>query len=96
MKAALNGVLNLSVPDGWWIEAAAEGMTGWSIGGDHEGDPATHATALYDKIEQVVLPLYRADPAGWRRMMKQSIAMIGAYFNSQRMMRRYASEAYLR
>ena len=96
MKAALNGVLNLSVPDGWWIEAAAEGMTGWSIGGDHEGDAATHATALYDKIEQVVLPLYRADPAGWRRMMKQSIAMIGAYFNSQRMMRRYASEAYLR
>ena len=44
----------------------------------------------------VVLPLYANDPAGWRTMMKQAIAHIGYYFNSQRMMRRYATEAYLR
>jgi starch phosphorylase len=96
MKAALNGVLNLSVLDGWWIEASIEGVTGWSIGTESDATPAAHAALLYDKIEQVVLPLYHSDRAAWRRMMKQAIGMIGYYFNSQRMMRRYASEAYLR
>jgi len=51
---------------------------------------------LYDKLENTVLPLFYADAAKWRWMMKQSIGHIGYYFNSQRMMRRYASEAYLR
>jgi glycogen phosphorylase len=97
MKAALNGVLNLSVLDGWWIEACVEGITGWSIGND--GDAASyeaHAAALYEKLEKVVLPLYYSEPVRWRAMMKQSIGIIGYYFNSQRMMRRYATEAYLR
>jgi starch phosphorylase len=93
MKAALNGVLNLSVLDGWWAEAWIEGVTGWSIGeGEAEGRVAP---ALYDKLEDVVLPLYRDNRQHWIWMMKQSIAKIGSYFNSQRMMRRYASEAYL-
>ena len=96
MKAALNGVLNLSVLDGWWIEACIEGVTGWSIGTDGDGVPAEHAALLYDKIEQIVLPQYYADRAAWCRMMKQAIGMMGYYFNTQRMMRRYASEAYLR
>lgn len=95
MKAALNGVLNLSVLDGWWIEACIEGMTGWSIDTGGAG-PQQHAHALYDKLGDVVLPLYYASPGAWRGMMKQSIANIASYFNSQRMMRRYASEAYLR
>jgi starch phosphorylase len=43
-----------------------------------------------------VLPLYYDDPARWRWMMKQAIGNIAYYFNSQRMMRRYATEAYLR
>jgi glycogen phosphorylase len=97
MKAALNGGLNLSVLDGWWIEACQEGITGWSIGtADDASSADNHAGLLYDKLEQVVLPLYYSDAPQWRRMMKQSIANIGYYFNSQRMMRRYASEAYLR
>jgi starch phosphorylase len=96
MKAALNGGLNLSVLDGWWIEASLEGITGWSIGSDADTDPSAHGAMLYDKIEQVVLPLYDSDRDAWRGMMRQSIALIGYYFNSQRMMRRYASEAYLR
>lgn len=97
MKAALNGVLNLSVLDGWWIEACQEGITGWAIGGDGDGaSDGDHADALYSKLESTVLPLYHADPAQWRRMMKQSIANIAYYFNSARMMRRYATEAYLR
>jgi starch phosphorylase len=97
MKAALNGVLNLSVLDGWWVEACVEGVTSWSIGND--GDAVSyqaHAAALYEKLEQVVLPLYYSEPARWRGMMKQAIGTIGYYFNSQRMMRRYATEAYLR
>ena len=93
MKAAVNGVLNLSVLDGWWIEACIEGVTGWSIGSALEG---SSAEALYDKLENTVLPLYYGDRPRWTRTMKQAISKIGSYFNSQRMMRRYASEAYLR
>ena len=97
MKAALNGVLNLSVLDGWWIEACMDGVTGWSIGDDGDGGSnERHATALYERLESSVLPLYYDDPARWRWMMKQAIGNIAYYFNSQRMMRRYASEAYLR
>lgn len=97
MKAAANGVLNLSVLDGWWIEACVEGVTGWSIGNEDDARSAGgHAGLLYDKLEKVVLPLFYSETAQWRAMMKQSIGHIGYYFNSQRMMRRYASEAYLR
>jgi len=92
MKAALNGGLNFSVLDGWWIEACAEGVNGWAIGG---ADPGCDAGSFYDKLEKAVLPLYYRDPDGWRTMMRHAIAQIGYYFNSQRMMRRYASEAYL-
>jgi glycogen phosphorylase len=97
MKAALNGVLNLSVLDGWWLEACIEGRTGWAIGDDggfqaHDDD----ARALYDKLEGTVLPLYAGDRPGWIFMMKEAISKIAYYFNSQRMMRRYATEAYIR
>jgi glycogen phosphorylase len=98
MKAALNGVLNLSVLDGWWAEAHIEGVTGWAIGNADAG-LATHdkdAADLYRKLEDVVLPLYYDDRSRWIWMMKQSISKVGAYFNSTRMMRRYATEAYIR
>jgi glycogen phosphorylase len=96
MKAALNGVLNLSVLDGWWIEACIDGVTGWSIGRDGGEGPEQHARALYDKLEGQVLPLYHQDRARWTWMMKQGISKIASYFNSQRMMRRYTTEAYVR
>jgi starch phosphorylase len=98
MKAALNGVLNLSVLDGWWIEACVDGVTGWSIGDNAAvaADETRAAGALYDKLEHIVLPLYYTDPARWRTMMKEAIANIPSYFNTHRMMRRYATEAYLR
>ncbi|SHI40717.1 starch phosphorylase [Roseomonas rosea] len=95
MKAALNGVPQLSVLDGWWIEAWEEGVTGWAIGGDGSR-PEEHAADLYAKLEDVVLPLWHHDRPGWTRLMKAAIARIGSRFHSQRMMRRYASEAYLR
>jgi glycogen phosphorylase len=98
MNAALNGVLNLSVLDGWWIEACIENVTGWSIGEDSgvASDEHRAADALYEKLEHVVVPLFYTDPGRWHWMMKQTIGNIAYYFNSQRMMRRYASEAYLR
>ena len=96
MKAAFNGVPSLSVLDGWWVEGCIEGVTGWAIGNDTGADDSD-AAALYDKLEQVVLPLYYAgDPGGWARVMMGAISKSASYFNSSRMMRRYAAEAYLR
>lgn len=96
MKAALNGVLNLSVLDGWWMEACIDGTTGWAIGDADLGTAADDAEDLYRKLEGDVLPLHRDDRGRWIWMMKQSISKIASHFNSQRMMRRYAAEAYLR
>jgi starch phosphorylase len=84
------------VLDGWWVEAWIEGRTGWSIGDGQFAGHEQDALDLYDKLENVILPLYQGDRAGWIWMMKEAISKIAYYFNSQRMMRRYASEAYLR
>jgi glycogen phosphorylase len=89
MKAAFNGVPSFSVRDGWWIEGCIEGVTGWAI---------DDATMLYDKLERVILPSYygRREDHRWLSVMQGAIAKNAAYFNSHRMMRRYATEAYLR
>jgi starch phosphorylase len=96
MKAALNGVPSLSVLDGWWVEGCIEGVTGWAIG-DGRGSEANGAdsASLYRKLEATVLPLYSQDRDGWIRVMKGAITKNGSFFNSFRMMRRYAAEAYL-
>jgi starch phosphorylase len=96
MKAAINGVLNLSTLDGWWLEARIEGVVGWSIGEDPRRPGADDAASLYDKLQRVILPLYASDRPRWIWMMKQAMGKIPQFFNSQRMMRRYATEAYLR
>lgn len=95
MKAALNGGLNLSTLDGWWVEGCIDGVTGWSIGapgssGDEDAD------SLYQRLSGDVLPLYYNDRVRWIGMMKQAISKLASYFNSQRMVRRYATEAYIR
>ena len=96
MKAAFNGVPNLSVLDGWWLEGCIEGVTGWGVGPDGR-DPGEHARMLYDKLENAVLPLYYRDGGrGWLGVMKGAIAKNASYFNSHRMMRRYATEVYVR
>jgi starch phosphorylase len=97
MKAAFNGVPNLSVLDGWWIEGCIEGVTGWAIG-DSDGDapPDDDARALYTKLDEVVLPLYYGNRTGWIAVMKGAISKNAYFFNSHRMMRRYSSDAYLR
>ncbi len=87
MKAAFNGVPSLSVLDGWWVEGCVENVTGWSV---------DSAADLYGKLENSVLPLFHGEPGGWVRLMKGAITRNAVYFNSHRMMRRYAAEAYLR
>ena len=96
MKAALNGVPSLSVPDGWWLEGLIEGVTGWAVGGESDSDNGGDAASLYAKLERQVLPLSYGDGAGWTAVMKGAISRNASFFNSHRMMRRYAVEAYLR
>jgi glycogen phosphorylase len=88
MKGAFNGVPSVSVLDGWWIEGCIENVTGWAV---------DSAATIYEKLERTVLPLfYGSEPGAWVRVMKGAISKNAAYFNSHRMMRRYATEAYLR
>ena len=100
MKAAHNGVPNFSVLDGWWIEGHIEGVTGWSIGlapGETADKYADRADAedLYRKLETTILPLFYDRRADWIRVMRDAIGKNAYYFNTHRMMRRYATEAYL-
>ncbi|HTS52922.1 MAG TPA: alpha-glucan family phosphorylase [Burkholderiales bacterium] len=96
MKAAFNGVPSLSVLDGWWIEGCIEGVTGWAIGDSSPLSERNDAEALYSKLESKVLPLYGSGVHAWAPVMKGAIGKNAAYFNSHRMMRRYAIEAYIR
>ncbi len=101
MKAALNGVPSLSVLDGWWVEGCIEGVTGWAIGADEPNPPehaddAKDAAALYQKLENVIVPMYYHDRAGFIDVMLHCIAINGTYFNTQRMMQEYVLKAYFR
>jgi starch phosphorylase len=102
MKAALNGVPNFSVLDGWWIEGHIEGITGWAIGPPPSGNTADQnhmeedIKDLYEKLENTIIPLYYNDRPGWIRIMKNAIGKNAYYFNTHVMMRRYVTEAYIR
>ncbi|HEX6125289.1 MAG TPA: alpha-glucan family phosphorylase [Pyrinomonadaceae bacterium] len=102
MKAAMNGVLNLSVLDGWWMEGH-NGQNGYAIGGvseeDDETADANDAESLYATLENQVIPeFYALDssgiPAGWIRKMKNSIATLTPQFSSDRMVRDYVERIY--
>lgn len=96
MKAAFNGVPQLSVLDGWWVEGCIEGVTGWAVGDAIEASNGRDSDSLYIKLAQVVLPLYYMDRPAWITVMKGAICKSASFFNSHRMMRRYATEAYIR
>ncbi|MBL4885177.1 MAG: glycogen/starch/alpha-glucan phosphorylase [Planctomycetaceae bacterium] len=97
MKAALNGVPSLSVLDGWWIEGCIEGITGWAIGVDHAAVEGNweHANSLYDKLEEVVLPMFVNNREQYHNVMRNAIALNGSFFNTQRMIQQYVLNAYL-
>ena len=104
MKAALNGVLHMSVPDGWWHEGYVDG-NGWAIGDDSikssaEEEDRSDAADLYDTIEQKVVPLYYGRdrhniPLSWIAMMKKSISTITPVFSARRMLKEYDEKLYL-
>jgi starch phosphorylase len=99
MKAALNGVPSFSILDGWWIEGCIEGVTGWSIGHDgrdvdSQRDTAQDADALFDKLQNTIIPLYYNQPEQFRCIMSHCIALNGSFFNTQRMMQQYVLKAY--
>lgn len=102
MKAALNGVPNFSVLDGWWIEGHIEGVTGWSIGPAPTEISAANdssqedADDLYHKLETILIPTYYNDRPQWIHIMKNAIGKNAYYFNTHVMMRRYVTEAYIR
>ena len=97
MKAALNGVPTFSILDGWWIEGHIEGVTGWSIGDGWQSETNIdrEATSLYNKLEQVIMPMYYEHPDQFASIMRSAIALNGSYFNAQRMVTQYLQNAYL-
>jgi starch phosphorylase len=90
MKAAMNGVLNLSVLDGWWQEGYSPEV-GWAIPGT---DDAADAEELYRLLEQDVVPAY-ADRERWSRMMKASIERLAPRFSMHRAVVEYVERYYL-
>jgi starch phosphorylase len=92
MKAAMNGVPSLSVLDGWWIEGCIEGFTGWAI--EDGSNDQEEADAMYSKLENAVVPLYRSAPEKWARLMRTTLAFNGSYFNTNRMVKQYVRNAY--
>lgn len=105
MKAAMNGLPNLSILDGWWDEADYT-STGWAIGNgevyeDEEYQDRVEANALYDLMEKEIIPLFyeRNDfdvPEGWVKKMKEAIRLNCPMFNTSRMVRDYAQQAYFK
>ncbi|MGD9817990.1 MAG: alpha-glucan family phosphorylase, partial [Desulfomonilaceae bacterium] len=104
MKAAANGVLNMSILDGWWPEAY-DGTNGWAIGEEEDYvDPdyqdQLEAQEVYELLEQKVVPTFfdrgpDGLPHSWIEMMKNSMAKVSGYFNSHRMIEQYMEEYYV-
>jgi starch phosphorylase len=104
-KAALNGVLNFSVLDGWWREGY-NGQNGWAIGEDVDYEnpdqqDAKDAASLYDILENEIIPLYyelrSSDglPVEWIGRIKASIRTLAPQFSTRRMVKEYVERMYL-
>ncbi len=104
-KAALNGVANLSVLDGWWAEGY-DGTNGWAIGSAAEGPTdeaardAADAEALYRTLEGEVVPLYYGRgpdgiPSSWLRVVRRAIQTVAPRFSARRMVKEYVERLYL-
>ena len=103
MKAAINGVINMSILDGWWHEAYNPDI-GWAIGreedyGDDEYQDDVESNAIYEMLEKEVVPLFYnrgADrlPRQWIARMKASMSAICPKFNTNRMIHQYIERSY--
>ena len=89
MKAAMNGVPNCSILDGWWPEGCEHGVNGWAIGeAEDDRDDARDAENIYNVLEHEVLPLWDEGPQRWAKLMRASIAT-SARFTGARMIADY-------
>ncbi|MBI4685586.1 MAG: alpha-glucan family phosphorylase [Nitrospirae bacterium] len=99
MKASMNGVPHLSILDGWWIEGFNK-KNGWGFGGkERENGDASDAEALYEILENEIIPLYyKIDddgiPHDWVKVMKEAIRSIAPLFSARRMVKEYAEKFY--
>jgi starch phosphorylase len=99
MKAALNGVLNFSILDGWWIEGyQRDPLSGFSIGPNDdsiavENDDKKDIDDMYNKLQNEIIPLYYNDKKNWINRMKHAITL-GAYFNTNRCIKEYKEKAW--
>lgn len=104
MKAAVNGVPNLSILDGWWVEGY-NGANGWAIGKninytDQELQDNEDANSIYSLLEDEIIPLYyNRDhddvPRGWAEIMRNSIRSNAPRFSMTRMVKEYTTELYI-
>ncbi|MBN2087514.1 alpha-glucan family phosphorylase [Candidatus Peregrinibacteria bacterium] len=93
MKAAMNGGINLSIADGWWIEAAEkEPESGWTFGTDESGHDEIDADELYKKLGEII-DIYYNNPTEWVHHMKKAITL-GAYFNTHRCVSEYLDKMW--
>ena len=99
MKAAMNGIPNLSILDGWWPEACQHGYNGWQFGDGYEADSAREQdkhdlAALYEVLLNEVLPLYYEDKSEWQEIMKNSIETTLDHFSAAGMLEDYYQKMY--
>ncbi|MFP3953800.1 MAG: alpha-glucan family phosphorylase [Candidatus Acetothermia bacterium] len=96
MKAAMNGVLNVSILDGWWPEACEHGVNGWQFGDGYEGeDQDRHdREALYRVLLDEVVPTYYDERGKWKEMSKDSIESTYNEFSAESMLKSYYENMY--
>jgi len=99
MKAAMNGVLNVSILDGWWPEICQHGENGWAIGDElvpkNEAEQDERdAMYLYQVLTEEVIPTFEKDKARWGHMMIKSIQDSRVAYSASRMVKDYAEKLY--
>jgi starch phosphorylase len=96
MKAAANGVLNVSILDGWWDEGCQHGVNGWQFGDGYQDEGADEhdLAAMQRIISDEVIPTYYDDRERWITMMFASISSAEELFSAKRMVNRYFDELY--
>lgn len=99
MKAAMNGVLNVSILDGWWPEACNHGVNGWQFGDGVESEDiefidSHDSKALYETLVNDVIPTYYSNRDKWIDMMKNSITSTKDFFSVKRMLEEYYTKMY--
>ncbi|KXB07913.1 hypothetical protein AKJ56_02145 [candidate division MSBL1 archaeon SCGC-AAA382N08] len=96
MKAACNGIPQLSTLDGWWIEGHIEDVTGWKIGPEpgNKVEKKHEASEFYEKLENVIIPKFYTKKSEWGKVMLNTIAYNASHFHTERMVGEYISNAY--